>query len=297
MAEVKLADFDTVFISYDEPNADQNYENLLKILPWAKRSHGVKGSDLAHKAAANLSETDRFISIDGDNIVNADFFDQTLEINDNNSHCVFSWSSQNSINGLIYGNGGIKCWPKSHVLSMKTHENSQTDIGIGVIEFCFDPAYVQINDCWSTSVINTSPKQAWRSGFREGVKMSLDQTKKASTVKNIWWQNYERLLIWMNVGSDVENGIWAMYGARLGCYLTTCTDWDHVMVRDFDYLDVHWTNTLLEVTQENIEFKTHELGLKLKEHHGLEIANLDSDSSKFFKRVYRNMPRTFKTHV
>ena len=38
-----------------------------RIVPWAKRVHGVEGSDAAHKACANLSETDRFITVDGDN--------------------------------------------------------------------------------------------------------------------------------------------------------------------------------------------------------------------------------------
>ena len=35
--------FDKVFISYQEPNADENYENLLKRFPDIKRVHGVKG--------------------------------------------------------------------------------------------------------------------------------------------------------------------------------------------------------------------------------------------------------------
>ena len=44
--------FDIVFLSYDEPNADKNYADLLNKAPWAKRVHGVKGFDAAHKAAA-----------------------------------------------------------------------------------------------------------------------------------------------------------------------------------------------------------------------------------------------------
>jgi hypothetical protein len=36
-----ITEFDVVFISYDEPNADQNYQDLLEKCPWALRSHGV----------------------------------------------------------------------------------------------------------------------------------------------------------------------------------------------------------------------------------------------------------------
>ena len=38
---VSINEFDIVFISYDEPNADENYNNLIEKAPWAKRSHGV----------------------------------------------------------------------------------------------------------------------------------------------------------------------------------------------------------------------------------------------------------------
>ena len=52
MTIIPITEFDIVYISYDEPNAEQNYANLLEKCPWAKRSHGVWGSDAAHKAAA-----------------------------------------------------------------------------------------------------------------------------------------------------------------------------------------------------------------------------------------------------
>ena len=50
------------YLSYDEPNAEENYADLLAKVPWAKRVHGIKGSDAAHKACAKLSETDRFVT-------------------------------------------------------------------------------------------------------------------------------------------------------------------------------------------------------------------------------------------
>ena len=38
-----ISDFDVVYISYDEPNAERNWADLLSKCPWAKRVHGVKG--------------------------------------------------------------------------------------------------------------------------------------------------------------------------------------------------------------------------------------------------------------
>jgi hypothetical protein len=144
-------------------------------LPWAKRIHGVKGSDAAHKAAANLSETDRFITVDADNIIDSRFFAQNIELTDENKDYVFSWCGKNAINDLVYGNGGLKCWTKDFVLNMKTHENSNGDSST-TVDFCLDSSnniYWAMYDCYSTTYPNYTPFQAWRAGFREGVKMVL----------------------------------------------------------------------------------------------------------------------------
>ena len=106
---VSINEFDIIYISYDEPNADENYADLLTKCPWAKRSHGIWGSDAAHKAAAAMSETERFITIDADNIVNEDFFNVELDMDRVKPTHVISWAAKNKINGLVYGNGGIKC--------------------------------------------------------------------------------------------------------------------------------------------------------------------------------------------
>jgi hypothetical protein len=288
MTKLILHDIDTIFISYDEPNADKNYSELVKILPWAKRIHGVKGSDAAHKAAANLSETDRFITVDADNIIDSRFFAQNIELTDENKDYVFSWCGKNVINDLVYGNGGLKCWTKDFVLNMKTHENSDPNDTESVVEFCFDPRYYQMNECYSTSYINGSPFQAWRAGFREGVKMSLDRGAKTLDIKRVWWQNYQRLLIWCNVGSDIKNGVWAMYGARLGCYLTANTDWDYTQVRDFEYLTDYWKTHVEHI---DVYDELEGIGNNLRQSLNLEIADLDANASKFFKSVYQNTPR------
>jgi len=294
MTKLFLHEVDTVFISYDEPNADKNYAELVNILPWAKRVHGVKGSDAAHKAAADLSETDRFITVDADNIVNKEFFLQSIELDDNNKDYVFSWCGKNIVNGLIYGNGGLKCWTKDFVLNMKTHENSDPDDTESVVEFCFDPRYYQMNECFSVSHINESPFQAWRAGFREGVKMSLDRGRKSTDIHKVWWQNYHRLLIWCNIGADVKNGLWSMYGARLGCWMTTLTDWDHIQVRDFEYLTHLWNKEIEFGIENNLLDKIKEKGNELREELNLDISDIDASGSRFFKFVYQNTPRIIK---
>jgi hypothetical protein len=72
-------DYPTVFLSYDEPNCESNYQHLLTLNPNALRIHGVKGSDSAHKAVANLVKdfATNVIIVDGDNIVNKNFYQTT----------------------------------------------------------------------------------------------------------------------------------------------------------------------------------------------------------------------------
>ena len=89
------------------------------------------------------------------------------------------------------------------------------------VDFCWDLNYIQMNNVYSLVYNAGSPFQAFRAGYREGAKMSLDEGKKVPVEdfkKRIWPKNYERLITWCNIGSDVENGIWALFGARLGCY-------------------------------------------------------------------------------
>lgn len=294
--KIKIAEQDIIYLSYDEPNAEKNYADLCSKIPWAKRVHGVKGSDAAHKACANLSETEYFITVDGDNVVDPEFINVEVDLDElglTPDH-VFSWCGRINVNGLMYGNGGLKMWTRKFVTNMRTHENSDPTDTKGLVEFCFDDNYYQFNENYSTSIINASPFQAFRAGFREGVKMSLDQGAKVSSIKNIWWQNYQRMLIWCSVGSDVENGDWAIYGAREGCYLTNCTDWDYANVRDFEYLTTQWEEKYSKVTAEMLPYEIMGLGETLRHELDLEISSLDAQGSKFFKSVYQNTPRIIR---
>ena len=293
--KIKVAEQDIVFLSYDEPNAEKNYADLCTKVPWAKRVHGVKGSDAAHKACAALSETEYFVTVDADNIIDPKFLDIEIDLAElglTPEH-VFSWCGKVHVNGLMYGNGGLKMWTRKFVNNMRTHENSAVDDDKGKVEFCFDEKYYQFNDSYSESFTNATPFQAWRAGFREGVKMSLNQGTKTTDIKKVWWQNYQRLLIWCNIGLDVDNGIWSTIGAREGCYMTNCTDWDYAQVRDFEYLTEYWKEKEYGPTTDTSDYFNW-LGTELKHKCGLEVSNIDSDGSKFFKTVYQNTPRIIK---
>jgi len=307
--------FDIVFISYDEPNADDNYNDLLEKCPWALRSHGVYGSDAAHKAAAAMCETDRIITVDADNIVDPEFFNLEIDLDEVDRSDVISWAAKNEINGLVYGNGGIKCWPRHVINNMRTHEAAPENDKRAQVDFCWNINYVQMNNVYSHVYNNASPLQAWRAGFREGVKMTLDNgdVVDRAQVKRGHRKNYQRLLVWQTVGADAHNGLWAIYGARLGTVMTNLQrdEWDWRAVRDFEWLNNFWRESVAprfaatDMTKDivicdrtgykhdsrQLLTETMSLGQRLRDDLGIEIADMDKQSSRFFKTVYVNPAR------
>lgn len=280
-----ITSLDFVFLSYDEPNADELYADLLNKVPWAKRVHGISGFDAAHRACADASQTDLFITVDGDNKIHDSFLDVKIEIEDHMLDHAWSWNSRNGINGLIYGNGGLKLWSKAFVYTMESHENDKH--GKKSVDFCWDDKYHELPGCFSTSMINGSEFQAFRSGFREGVKMSLDRGSRIPVEQfhqRIWQQNIDKLLIWCSVGRDVENGIWAIHGARLGTYMCNFMDWDHTLISNYDWFRQLWDEAKsIDPIEESIR-----LGSQLRKKLGLRLTDLSAEQSRFFKAVYVN---------
>jgi len=227
---VDIADLDCIYLSYDEPQKEEFWIKIKNMVPWAKRVDGVKGSDAAHKAAGEASETERFILIDGDNMPNEDFFNLQLDFTDKDPNyklAQYRWRAVNAINGLRYGNGGMSSWTKTYVANMKTHETSDGS-DTTAVDFCMDSS------------------------------------------DNLY------------VGADVENGLWAIYGARLGTHMTMLTDWDYKDVADFDNYPALWG----KYKNHHPELSAGFIGEELEDKLGLPMCTLDAEQSKFFKRHY-----------
>ena len=279
-----VADLDCIFLTYDEPKKEQFWIQVQNMTPWAKRVDGVKGSDAAHKAAAAASDTEWFVLIDGDNLPDADFFNLQLRIKPEQEGGAFRWKARNIINGLRYGNGGLSCWSREFVNNMRTHEASNGSDETAV-EFCFDKKYFAMHNCYSTTYPNGSVKQAWRAGFREGVKMCLDRGSRITLEEfkdRVNGRNYDHLCIWQSVGADVENGYWAMYGARLGAFMIMLEGWDHKYVQDFDMLEQLWDMFSKEDPEEGCKQIEEALTKRL----GLPIVTYTAEQSRFFKHHY-----------
>jgi hypothetical protein len=171
---------------------------------------------------------------------------------------------------------------------MRTHENTDGR-NETVVEFCFDPKYLPMHNCYSITYPNGTPFQAWRAGFREGVKMALDRGRRISVDEFLnmrRYQNIEYLSIWHNIGTDVNNGWWAIYGARLGTYLTLLDEnWNYTEVQDFNALKYIFkkVDSISETTRQSHYTK---ISKDLREKLQLPIMETDADQSAFFKKFY-----------
>ena len=287
MNKIDVTNLDVVYLSYDEPLKEEFWVKIRNLVPWAKRVDGVKGSDAAHKAAAEASDTERFILIDGDNLPDPEFFNLVLEIPDGEwGRAVYRWRARNHVNGLMYGNGGISSWTREFALGMQTHENTDgTDAT--VVEFCFDPLYWAMHDCYSTTYPNGSARHAWRAGFREGVKMCLDKGRRpypSEFRERVHHRNLDHLTIWHNIGRDVEHGAWAMAGARQGTYMTMLTTWDYREVQWFDALESIWQ----DVHGHDPDITIREYEDALATQLDLPMCDFAARESAFFKHHYRS---------
>lgn len=287
-----ILNFDTFYLTYDEPDKENRWLMIKKVLPNAHRVDGIKGFDKAHKYCAKLSSTSRLTIIDGDN----SFIENTaprLEIDKKllKKNYIFSYSSINSINGLIYGNGGIKCWPKDLLLETNSHESSHEKES--AVDFCFTVPYYQMPHTPTISNVNITSFQAFRAGYREGVKMSLQKglpldLKKDTNLDQILYRgNLFRLKTWCEIGRDITNGIWAIYGARLGLFEILCNPQILDHIRDYDWFSEKW-NT---VAKFNPEKEALSMAKKLDHQFNFSLTEYDSHESKHFKNSMINPHR------
>ena len=194
--------YDVVFISYNESNADENYNKLLTRCPRAKRVHGVEGIHQAHIEAASICNTDMIWIVDGDAIIE-DSFDFDIVMSSYDINCVHVWRSRNPINGLEYGNGGVKLLPRKLTLDMdKTTPDMTTSIS---------KKFKVMSTVSNINSFNTDEFTTWRSAFRECCKLASRVIKRQYED-----ETQQRLDIWCSVGQDKQYGDFAIMGAKMG---------------------------------------------------------------------------------
>jgi len=191
---------DIVFISYDEPEAENNWNMLQSKYARAKRVHGVEGMENALATAAELSSTAWYFAVFGktelypgfDFVFQPDYLQQP-------KHYIFY--SENRVNKLVYGEMAIIMYNCRLIL-----ENRNKEFGLDYT-LSFPHEVVPIISTYGN--FDTSPYHTWRTAFREVSKL-YDMQEKSPSIDTEY-----RINIWETVANG-DYAEWALTGARDG---------------------------------------------------------------------------------
>jgi hypothetical protein len=189
---------DIIFISYDEPQADQNWQLLYKKFPKALRLHGVQGMHNALLEAAKLSSTPWYFAVFAKTQVADNFkFNFDPDYFQLPKHYIFH--ARNSLNDLEYGHMGIVLYNCNLV-------KNQKEFGI---DYTMSAPHTVIPELSAIATFNSNPYHTWRTAFRECAKLSQFITEQQNV------ENEFRLETWLNYANGIYSE-WCLRGARDG---------------------------------------------------------------------------------
>ena len=191
--DYNIRPMDIIFISYDEPSAEKRFNELKEKHPRAKWSKGVTGQTLAYVSAAMMSETDYFFAV-FPKLEILDSFEFNFQPNRMKNPCHYIFNCKNPVNGLEYGHGAVLLYNKELVFQT-------TNPGL---DFTLSAPHDRVPILSAINHFNETPWLAWRTAFREVVK--LKQSKPTVEIKY-------RLKKWMTVGEG-DNADWCLKGSN-----------------------------------------------------------------------------------
>lgn len=164
------------FASNGESNAEENWEHLVKLCPRAVRISGIDGRrKMFHRCVDLAGNAKQFFLVTGKNYVtDASVFDYPVEtITD--AHIIFH--AKNMSNRLEYGHMGVVCYNSNLVL------NTPEDFGLDFTQYS---KTVTVPRTVSEATFATTPYEAWRTAFREVVKLTLQYTADSHLWLDRW---------------------------------------------------------------------------------------------------------------
>lgn len=223
--------YDIVFISYNELNAEENYNRLSSrfLAPTLKRITGVAGIHNAHIAAAKKAMTKMFWVVDGDAEV-LDTFNFDYQVPNNELDYVHVWRSQNPVNGLVYGYGGVKLLPRKLTINMDV---SRVDMTTS-ISTLFKP----MPEIANITAFDTDAFSTWRSAFRECAKLASSSIDRQNDEETI-----QRLDTWCSFATGIyaDDAIKGALAGRKYGQENASNKEALSKLNDFTWLQDHWS--------------------------------------------------------
>jgi len=200
---------DVIFISYDEPDAEQNWNILAQQCARAKRVHGVAGMETALEAAADLSSTPWYYAVFAKTRLHEQFnFSYVPDRMQQPKHYIFECI--NTVNGLQYGHMGVVMYNCEGIRTLNQAKNFGLDYTLS-----FAHESVPILSCYGD--FDQTPYHTWRTAFRECAKLAYFESQ-SPTVDGEY-----RLNTWLSraQGNHAE---WCLKGAHDGVEFFKASD-------------------------------------------------------------------------
>ena len=190
---------DIVFISNGEPNAETNWNMVSRaVVDQPNRLHrvdGINGRVAAYHAAARASTTPWFFAVFAKLAVNP-AFDWSWQPDRMQEPKHYIFNARNPVNGLEYGHQAMIAYNRDLVLANAGHG----------LDFTLDSAHEVVPMMSGTAYYSYTPWMAWRTAFREVLKLS-----SSTDVESQY-----RLKKWLDTDTNgiVEHEQWSVLGAE-----------------------------------------------------------------------------------
>jgi hypothetical protein len=227
---------DIFFISFQESNAETNWQRLLELHPNAKRIHGVPGIDRVHVACDNLATTEKFWTVDGDN-----WLLKPLEYTDPIKNDLLMFMAQDPILNITTPLGAVKLWTKGKIINPNMNKADFT-LNATANKMLIDNVY-------SITKYNDTSFDAWRAAFRHCVKLMSVIFRNRPNANNI-----DKYINRWRQMQDKDNG----NNNAQWCYQGYLDAIDYVKLYDNDLSKLNLINDYAWLTQyfKNIRINT-----------------------------------------
>lgn len=191
-----VEDLPVVALSYNEPNCESNWNQLLKSRKDACRVHKAKGQDLAYELTSKIAHSHnakKYILIELNTQMNHNFWDLVFEPHEKHTSYVF--------NNVVFHNGLVYDYNATKILNVNKCLSYPSYSRLGYFHNPNPSPY-------GITSITYNEQYAFRSAYKEVVKL----------IRNGSSWCLETLWRWLNIGAHHRHGIYAIVGARFGAY-------------------------------------------------------------------------------
>lgn len=190
---------DIFYLTYQDDFSEENLKQIKKLAGSGQRVVNVADIDgiyNGHKTCALESKTKHFFVVDGDAWVLDDFdfsyvpseidevYPQTCS-----AQCTHVWRAKNPATGQIYGYGGVKLFARDAFM-----DKAYIDVEFPGVDVTTEVArrgysYLAVDEISNETRFATTPFNAWKSAFRETVKLASGVATQDRRLRLNEWRN------------------------------------------------------------------------------------------------------------